>query len=138
MRSYATTGRSWMGLLIGFAAVAGCGGTSDGPPPQSDASSDSAAASPRAVAGPDQSVEVGTLATLDGRASEGPSLQFEWTLVSKPSGSSAELSAPRERVVRFLVDRPGTYVARLVVRSGEVASAPSLVAIKGFIGTSDA
>jgi RHS repeat-associated protein len=87
---------------------------------------------PVAAAGPDQSVAVGDLVTLDGSGSsdtDGDALTYNWTLVSVPAGSAAALSTPGAVHPTFVADRPGTYTARLVVNDGQTDSAPDTVSI---------
>ena len=87
---------------------------------------------PVAGAGPDQTVLVGTSVTLDGQGShdaDGNALTFQWALTSRPAGSTAALSDPAAVSPTFTIDRPGLYVAQLVVRDGTVDSAPDTVTI---------
>lgn len=87
---------------------------------------------PVANAGPDQTVYVGDTVTLDGSKSsdaDGNSLTFRWALTSRPNGSAATLSNATAVNPTFAVDRPGTYVAQLIVNDGKIDSAPDTVAI---------
>lgn len=87
---------------------------------------------PVADAGPDQTVYVGDRVTLDGSKSSdanGDSLGFNWTFKSRPSGSNASFSSPSDVKPTFQVDKPGTYVAQLIVNDGNVNSAPATVTI---------
>lgn len=87
---------------------------------------------PVARAGPAQTVAVGTTVTLDGSRStdlDGDALTYHWTLVQRPTDSHATLSEPGAVRPTFLVDVPGTYLARLVVHDGQVESAPDVVAL---------
>jgi hypothetical protein len=89
-------------------------------------------ARPRAAAGPDQTVSVGSPVALDGGASSdanGDALVFSWTLVARPAGSAAELSNPTSPTSGFLVDVPGNYVAQLRVSDGLVWSPHDTVVI---------
>ena len=86
---------------------------------------------PVADPGPDQSVFVGDMVTLDGSGSsdvDGDVLSFFWSL-TPPSGSSATLSDATLVNPTFEVDLPGTYVAQLIVNDSEVDSAPATVTI---------
>jgi hypothetical protein len=94
------------------------------------------AAPPFASAGPDQTISGGFFsgtAQLDGSKStigRPGSLTFNWTLTSRPSGSSAQINDPHAiGPVLSPIDRPGTYVATLVVNDGCADSAPSTVHI---------
>jgi RHS repeat-associated protein len=87
---------------------------------------------PVAEAGPDQSGFVGHSITLDGAAShdvDGDALSFRWALVGKPEGSQASLVNPAAQTARFTPDRPGTYVAQLIVHDGHADSQPDTATI---------
>jgi YVTN family beta-propeller protein len=75
--------------------------------------------SPIADAGPDQTIHVGTLATLDGSGSSDHDghnpLSFLWTLVSPPVGSTAALDDPTTVMPAFTPDVLGNYKIELVV-----------------------
>jgi chitinase len=87
--------------------------------------------SPVAVAGPDQAVARGLVATLDGSHSR-PTGQvtYAWTLEA-PIGSSTELADATSARPSFTADREGQYVATLVVTS-QGASASDSVTITAF------
>ncbi len=87
---------------------------------------------PVARAGADRSAPVRASLTLDGSASsdaDGDTLQFQWTVVSRPIGSVAPLLNPTSVTPSIVIDRPGTYRLRLVVNDGTVASTPDDVDI---------
>jgi hypothetical protein len=87
---------------------------------------------PVANAGPDQTVHVGDTVTLDGSKSsdvDGDLLTFKWSFTTLPAGSGAVLSSPSAVKPTFVVDKPGTYVAQLIVNDGQLDSAPSTVTI---------
>src|SRR5215207_6394022 len=87
---------------------------------------------PTADAGPDQSAAAGSTVQLDGGASSDPdgnTLTFSWTFASRPDGSAATLSNATAVKPTFVIDRPGSYVVRLVVNDGAVGSAPDTVTI---------
>jgi chitinase len=79
-------------------------------------------------------VTVGTTVYLDGTSSSDPgsggfaSLNYNWTLISSPSGSSAVLS-PSGAQVSFEADVAGTYKVKLVVNDGSTDSAPAYAEI---------
>jgi hypothetical protein len=87
---------------------------------------------PVASAGPDQTAFVTNTVTLDGTGStdvDGNPITYAWALISVPAGSTAALddgTVPRPTLV---IDRPGMYVAQLVVHDGTVASTPDTVTI---------
>lgn len=89
---------------------------------------------PVAAAGPDQlDVPAGDLVALNGAASadaDGHGLTYRWALVAVPAGSAAALSDVHSAVPTFVADRPGEYVAQLVVSDGLVESAPDTVLIR--------
>jgi hypothetical protein len=75
---------------------------------------------------------VGTAITLDGSASEGPSgapVSYQWTLTSKPSGSTAFLTGTTSVRPTFTPDVAGAYTATLVVQANGVASQPDSVSV---------
>ena len=85
-----------------------------------------------ADAGPDQTALVGDMVTLDGSGSsdaDGDSLTFSWSLTTAPENSGAALSDPNGVNPTFDIDRPGTYVAQLIVNDGTVNSAADTVSI---------
>ncbi len=87
---------------------------------------------PVADAGPDQTVFVTQTMLLDGTNSsdvDGDGLTFMWSLVTKPSGSTATLSNPTSSTPSVTVDVPGTYEVQLVVNDGTTNSASDSVVI---------
>jgi RHS repeat-associated protein len=87
---------------------------------------------PIANAGPDQNVITGSTVQLDGGGSfdpDGTPLQFAWSLLSKPAESTAALSSPALVNPALVADRPGVYVAQLIVGDGSLLSAPDTVSI---------
>ena len=102
-----------------------------------DSASDSVAITtenspPVANAGPDRSVPVAETVALDGSGStdvDGDSLAYQWSLTSVPAGSATTLSESTAPRPAFVADKPGQYVAQLIVHDGAVASAPDTVTI---------
>lgn len=87
---------------------------------------------PSANAGPDQTVDVGSLVVLDGTDSSDPentTLTYAWAFMTRPTGSAAALSDKNEAQPSFTPDRAGTYVVDLEVFDGEHQSAPDSVTI---------
>ena len=86
---------------------------------------------PTANAGPNLTVAVGSLVNLNGSGTvpQGLPMVFQWSLLSKPSGSAAGLSSAAISDPTFTVDRSGTYVAQLIVNDGLLNSTPSTVTI---------
>ena len=87
---------------------------------------------PVANAGPDQSVALDALVTLDGSASsdvDGDPLTYFWTITEKPAGSTAMLSDTAAVKPTFTADKPGTYVAHLFVNDGLADSGQDTVVI---------
>ena len=73
---------------------------------------------PVANAGPDQTVHLGDLVTLNGSGStdaNGNELSYAWTFVSVPPGSVAQLNSPNAASPTFTPDVIGNYTVRLVV-----------------------
>jgi hypothetical protein len=76
-----------------------------------------------------QSVTVNADVVLDGSLSsdaDGNSLTYKWTLLSKPDQSTAALKFSTAALSRFTADKPGIYVASLVV------SEPTAVTVQAF------
>ena len=105
-------------------------GTVNSAPDSVTVSTDNSA--PVANAGPNQSVLVAQIATLDGSGSfdvDGDPLTSRWSFSSKPAGSTATLTNPTTVNPSFLVDVSGTYVVQLIVNDGTIDSAPDTVAV---------
>ena len=60
---------------------------------------------------------------------DGDTLTFSWALTTVPTGSAATLATPAAMHPTFGVDKPGTYVAQLIVNDGTVDSVPATVII---------
>ena len=87
---------------------------------------------PVANAGPDQTVFVGDVVTLDGSGScdvDGDSLSFTWSFSSRPTGSLAALSDIHAVKPTLQIDVAGTYNVQLVVNDGKVDSTADSVVI---------
>jgi len=87
---------------------------------------------PVADAGDTQSVAVGQTVSLNGNGSSDANLDpltFSWSIVSAPTGSSAQLINPTSAQTTFVADVAGMYVVSLVVNDGLVNSDPSSVTI---------
>jgi hypothetical protein len=86
---------------------------------------------PTAIAGPSQTVAHHTMVFLSGSGTDPQSLllSYQWTLISRPMGSTATLSSSTIQNPTFFADLMGTYVAQLVVNNGVVGSVPSNVTI---------
>lgn len=87
---------------------------------------------PRADAGADQRGVVTTTITLDGRGSQDPDedpLTYEWSILTKPLGSTATLLTPMVTQPTFTLDRAGTYTLQLIVRDGNLESTPDIVTV---------
>jgi hypothetical protein len=123
---------------VTFAGLNGCGYNNSLP----GMLSTTPPAQPTADAGPNQTVQVGTLVTLDGSASSDPSglaLSYAWSFVSVPAGSTARLSNPALVNPTFTPDKSGNYVMQLVVTdSAGSSSAPATVTISTLIPLADA
>ncbi|HET7792710.1 MAG TPA: PKD domain-containing protein [Rhizobacter sp.] len=89
-------------------------------------------AAPTANAGADQTVPLGATVQLSGGAStdpEGTALAYTWALTTRPAGSTAALSGVNLVAPSFVADRPGTYVAQLIVSDGVLSSAPDTIIV---------
>jgi hypothetical protein len=80
------------------------------------------------ILGPSSGVFTGDRVQLDGSTSTSPDpqnqLSFSWSLVSKPSGSSAMFSDIHSAVTGFIPDLPGNYLTELIVNDGINVSEP--------------
>jgi hypothetical protein len=82
---------------------------------------------PVADAGDDLNVPTSSLVTLDGSRSYDPGgkpLTFLWSFTAIPPGSTALLSSPTAEKPSFITDKPGIYVAQLIVNNGSCDSDP--------------
>ena len=87
---------------------------------------------PVANAGDDFTALVKKSVLLNGTASsdvDGDTLAFKWSIVSRPDGSTVELSEPNTPQPSLLIDYPGNYVIQLIVNDGFADSPPDNVMI---------
>lgn len=87
---------------------------------------------PLADAGPDRTVNVGELVTLNGSGSvdpEGEPLTFTWGFLSVPAGSTVALSDSSAVMPTFTPDVEGEYQIELIVNDGVQDSAPDEVIV---------
>jgi len=101
----------------------GCGGGgSGGGGDDTDATPNNA---PVAIAGPNQTIDLGQTTTLSGNASsdaDGDSLTYSWSITSSPNSSSPSI-APRNGVeTSFSTDTAGGYDIELTVSDGTKSS----------------
>jgi len=95
--------------------------TATNPPPASDA-------------GGNRAAYLGETVTLDSHASDpdGEPLTFAWTLVSKPAGSTAALSAGATATTSFVPDVAGQYLVSLVVSDPGATLPEQVVAVTAY------
>ena len=87
---------------------------------------------PVANAGPNQTVAIGTLVTLDGSHSsdvDGNPLTYQWSFSGLPPGSLASLTGATTVAPKFTTDKVGTYQIQLIVNDGTSNSQPAFVTI---------
>lgn len=88
-----------------------------------------------ADAGPEQNLFVGSEVVLDASGSHclpAAPLLYQWTLISAPLGSTANISAPNAISPRFTTDLVGSYIFSLVVSDGYSSSIPDNVTINAI------
>ncbi|MBE0370416.1 PKD domain-containing protein [Pseudoalteromonas aurantia] len=87
---------------------------------------------PVANAGNDQEVTLGQLVMLSGSASvdpDGTELHYQWTFLSRPTGSSVTLVNAETIRSEFTADVAGSYLVGLIVNDGVIDSAQDSVSI---------
>jgi hypothetical protein len=86
---------------------------------------------PTANAGPNETVELHSVVTLQGSGTDPQNfpLTFQWSIVSAPTGSTAALSSSSIPDPMFSPDVKGVYVVQLIVNDGFLNSFPSTVSI---------
>jgi PKD repeat protein len=92
---------------------------------------------PTADAGSDRTVAVGSVVTLTGSATDpdGDALDFAWSFVSRPPGSSAEIINPGTAAASFLADEPGIFELHLTVADQAGNTATDTVRITATAST---
>jgi hypothetical protein len=114
-----------MGLFVVVAfGCTGCGG--------GGGSNETGNAAPVAQAGLAQNVVTGVVVTLDGSGSSdtnGDPLTYNWSIITKPTGSSAVLSSATVVKPTFTADLAGTYIFNLIVNDGKVSSTAASVTV---------
>ena len=106
-----------MRILILASFLSGCGGSLG----------TGSYSAPIADPGFDRVVPVGEATTIDGIRScdpDGGSLNFQWSLLSKPEGSQTTVNQGGVQLV-FTPDTAGDYLLQLVVSNGERSSHPA-------------
>lgn len=96
---------------------------------------------PVANAGSSQSTTVGSMVNLNGSSSsdvDNDNLMYQWSFVSKPSGSNAGLSNANSVSASFIPDVAGTYVIGLIVNDGFANSAQSTIQVLAVDSVSSA
>ena len=76
----------------------------------------------------------GDSVTLNGYPSydpDGDALTYQWKFSDMPQGSSALLLNSDTPVASFTIDKPGGYVAQLIVNDGALDSKPAAVYVRG-------
>jgi len=124
-------------LAAAAALAAGCGGEDDSNPPPPPPPAPLPNAAPTVRAGANQTVLAGSTVQLDGTASTDPDgnpLSYRWTLLARPTGSTAQLAAAASARPSFVADLTGSYTAALVVNDGTLDSTAGLVTITAGLG----
>ena len=87
---------------------------------------------PIADAGADINAFTGEILELNGSSSFDPDndpLNFSWSLVSRPEGSSVTITDSQTVVSQIVPDIEGLYIAQLIVNDGHSLSDPDLVTL---------
>ncbi|WP_395339910.1 PKD domain-containing protein [Ningiella sp. W23] len=85
---------------------------------------------PVADAGPDRTAEVGDTVALDASASfdaDGDTLNYAWSITSRPPSSTASLSSVDTVTSDFIADVAGTYVVQVSVDDGALSALDTVV-----------
>ncbi len=88
---------------------------------------------PVANAGVDQTIVIGGIALLDGTASsdaDSDPLTYQWTVTSKPAGSTVTLNSPTSSTPSITPDEIGFYLIELIVNDGTIDSDPATVLLQ--------
>jgi hypothetical protein len=90
---------------------------------------------PDANAGLNKRVKVNTKTSINGSGSQDPGgkpLSFKWDLLSKPAGSSTQLSNNSLTTLEITPDKEGNYLFSLEVENGETRSSPSFMSVYAY------
>jgi hypothetical protein len=60
---------------------------------------------------------------------DGDPLTYRWSLNTRPPNSAADLQGAMTSAPTLTIDKPGTYVAQLIVRDGQLDSDPDTVSV---------
>ncbi len=69
---------------------------------------------------------IGNVVTLEGKGSDpdNDTVDYKWSLIEKPAGSSAEITSTGANTAKFTPDVKGNYKIQLIVNDGRLDSAP--------------
>jgi hypothetical protein len=114
-----------------FAVAFGFNGCGDGNNTSVPPGVPPASIKPVANAGSDLSnISPGTVIPLNGSASFDPNgipLTYNWTLLTKPAGSTASLANPTSVSPTLSIDRDGAYTVQLIVNGAETSEPDSVL-----------
>lgn len=125
----------FFGLLLLF-GLSACS-QSDDPPPVQQQEKNNNSATPDFTTQPGQTITLASAKAENESLSPGTlvELQFEWTFISKPEGSVAELSDIHSVNPSFTADLGGEYVLQLTIRNNDTELLNDTVTV--MVRTSD-
>ena len=123
--------RTFAGLGLALVLTACGGGSGGGGNSNSSSSSGETKPVAQATVSPGDAVTAGQILTFDGSNStpKDKALSYQWTLITKPAGSTAQLVNSNTVSASLTPDGAGTWTLSLVVTNGQTKSDPKQVSV---------